>query len=134
MVAAMIKEIGFTLVELLVSLAIASFLFVIAIPSYEAFQQKGRLAEAKSSLFRVQAELERYVMAYQVYPKGLSDLLSYDDDRQESKHGYFELYLDPDSEKCGGGACYILVADPTIEARKDERMELYSDGRRKGPW
>lgn len=125
---------GFSLIELLVTLAIVSILLGIALPSYESYQKRNRLAEGKSALLRLQVELERYAMNYQVYPKTLSELLPYNEDKTESDHGYFQLYIDDNSSECDEGACYTLVAEPTVESRSEETLELYSDGRRVGLW
>ncbi|KZY79860.1 hypothetical protein A3740_05825 [Oleiphilus sp. HI0068] len=134
MVAAMNRSRAFTLIELLVSLAIVSILFSLALPSYESYQQRSRLTEGKAALLRLQTELERYAMSFQRYPQSLSELLSYDEDELESDHGYFNLYIDSGLSDCDEGACYALVAEPIIETRSDERLELYSDGRREGQW
>lgn len=122
---------AFTLIELLISLGIVSIIVAIAHPSYESYQQRSRLAEGTSALLGLQVELERFFMAYQHYPESLSELLSYSEDEPESDHGYFKLYIDQGESDC---ACYSLVAEPLIKARLGERLELYSDGRRVGPW
>ncbi len=125
---------AFTLIELLISLGIVSLLVALALPSYQAYQQRSRLAEGKSALLRLQVDLERFAMSYQYYPERLSELLSYDQDEPESDHGYFKLYIDQGLSDCSDAGCYALVAEPLIEAREDERLELYSNGRRVGLW
>ena len=130
----MISKNGLTLIELLICLAIVSILFAIAQPTYHSYQKRNRIIEAQSELLRLQAEMERYAMSYQRYPKSLSQLSFYDEDEQESEHGYFDLFIDSNHSECSEGRCYVLVADPIIEARADERLELYSDGRREGAW
>lgn len=51
---------GFTLIELLVTIAVVAILAAIAIPSYQDQVRKGRRAEAKSELGRLQMAMERW--------------------------------------------------------------------------
>jgi type IV pilus assembly protein PilE len=58
---------GFTLVELLITMVIASILFAIAIPSYRTFIQKSRRSDAKSALLDLASLEERYFSVNNVY-------------------------------------------------------------------
>lgn len=125
---------GFSLIELLLTLVIVSVLLSIALPSYESYQKRSRLIEGRSALLGLQVELERYYRRYRRYPNSLSELLSQDEDKPETSHAYFTLYMDEQLRQCEEGACYALVAEPLMEGRSTERLELYSDGRRVGLW
>jgi type IV pilus assembly protein PilE len=54
------KKSGFTLVELLIALAIISILAVIAIPAYNDYVEEARLTSAKSSALSIKPYLEEY--------------------------------------------------------------------------
>ena len=54
------KASGFTLIELLVTIAVVAILAAIAVPSYQDQVRKGRRAEAKSELGRLQMAMERW--------------------------------------------------------------------------
>jgi type IV pilus assembly protein PilE len=58
---------GFTLVELLITMVIASIIFAIAIPSYQSFIQKSRRTDAKSALLDLASLEERYFSVNNVY-------------------------------------------------------------------
>lgn len=61
------RQNGFTLIELMVVVAIIGVIAGIAYPSYLKSMQKGRRAEAKSELTRLSQALERCYSSYGTY-------------------------------------------------------------------
>jgi len=51
---------GFTLVELLIVVAIVAILAAVAIPSYQRYVAEGRRADAAAGLLEIQQKLERW--------------------------------------------------------------------------
>lgn len=51
---------GLTLIEIMVTLAIVGLLTAVALPNYNAYVMRGRLAEAFSALATVQPNMEQY--------------------------------------------------------------------------
>lgn len=54
------QQAGFTLMELMIAVGIIGILSAIAYPSYKEYVMKGRRADAKSGLLRVQLAQEKY--------------------------------------------------------------------------
>lgn len=61
------KQKGFTLIELMVTVAIVAIIAAIAYPSYLKSAQKGRRADAKASLTQYSQALERCYTEYGFY-------------------------------------------------------------------
>ena len=68
---------GFTLVELMVTIVVATILIAIAIPSYTSQMRKSRRTEAKSALLDLASRQERYYSTNSAYTNDAS-LLGYD--------------------------------------------------------
>ena len=61
---------GFTLIELMIVIAIIGILAAIAIPQFAAYRAKSYNSAAQSDLRNVLTVLEAYYADYQKYPSG----------------------------------------------------------------
>lgn len=62
------KDHGFTLIELMIVVAIVSVLAAIAVPAYSDYVMRGRRADARAGLQQAAMWLERAMTANGVYP------------------------------------------------------------------
>ncbi len=65
---------GFTLIELMITVAVIAILAAIAYPSYTQHVQKGRRENAKAELLGFVQNLERYYAIKYTYDASLADL------------------------------------------------------------
>lgn len=70
----MIRRNGFTLIELMITVAIVAILAAIAYPSYTQHVQKGRRENAKAELLSYVQNLERYYAIHYKYTNDLATL------------------------------------------------------------
>ena len=61
------RDCGFTLIELMVTLVIATMLVVIAIPSYTSQMRKSKRTDAKTALLELAGREERYMATNSSY-------------------------------------------------------------------
>lgn len=62
---------GFTLIELMITVAIIGILAAIAIPAYTQYVQQGKIAEATTTLSSLRVALEQYYQDNRTYVGGL---------------------------------------------------------------
>jgi type IV pilus assembly protein PilE len=129
------RQIGFTLVELMITVAIIAILVAIATPSYYSYVLKSRRADAKVALSEVSQRQEGYYADNNKYAATL-DILKLDNagfvkksGNYQSKEGYYQLQLQTDAN----GQKYTLKAVPQAGQTSDVRcgeLSLDSTGKK----
>ena len=71
---------GFTLIEVMIVVAIVAILSAIALPSYTEYVRRGHRADARAGLLQAQQWLERAATATGVYPTTLPAALTWSGD------------------------------------------------------
>ena len=113
---------GFTLVEVMIVVAIIGVLSALAYPNYTEHVRKGRRAEARAGLLQAAQWMERAATATGVYPKDISSHL------KEVNSGMYNI-----AAVNSGGATFTLTATPTgvQETDKCGTLTLEHTGERK---
>ena len=73
------RQKGFTLIELMIVVAVVGILSAIAYPSYAEYIRRGHRADARAGLLKAQQCLERAATATGVYPTALPNALQWKD-------------------------------------------------------
>ncbi len=69
-----LRTLGVTLLELLISITLVGVLTALALPSYQAYIERARIAAAKKDILEITLKLDRYVNFKNVFPASLADL------------------------------------------------------------
>ena len=102
---------GFTLVELMIVVAIIGVLAAVAIPAYQQSVRNGGRAEAKSLLLQVAANQERFYSDNNSYSANANPLVTPVVATLTSETGLYRVAV----AACAGGAitnCFIATATP----------------------
>lgn len=70
---------GFTLIEMMIVVAIMAILAAVAIPSYSSYVMRGRLTDAHAKLGDLRGQMERYFLDNRTYQDTTGTLCGIDD-------------------------------------------------------
>lgn len=106
---------GFTLLELLIAVAILGILTLIAYPSYKAYTRRIRLSEVKSTLLMNAQNLERYYRQKGTFdnydPKKLKQNKYFNITLSKVNPDHFTLQAVPDPATNEGETCTVTLND-----------------------
>lgn len=100
---------GFTLIELMIVVAIVALLAAVAMPSYQSYIRKSRRSDAFIALSNIQMAQERWRGNHTAYAAALTDLGL----PASSERGFYAISLagSPDGTGSPSAAGYSAIAD-----------------------
>ena len=134
-----IREKGFSLMELLVALAIIAIIAAIAVPSYLHQSRMVKRADGIALLSEMAQFQERFFLENNTYTQDLNDLgYTGGGTWYESEDGKYKARVQT-TANCGIANCYRLFAQTNHASQTDDgHLRLWSDGRKQrkvsGAW
>ncbi|ALP51802.1 hypothetical protein Tel_00855 [Candidatus Tenderia electrophaga] len=115
---------GFTLIELMIVVAIIGILAAIAYPAYQDQVRKGKRAEGQAALLDMMAKQERFYTDNNSYTTALTDLGFEADANVDSPEDHYKL----SAAECNGSisSCVIITADPQFDDALCENLTYNS--------
>lgn len=116
---------GFSLIELMITVAIVGILAGIALPAYQDSMRKGRRAEGQAALTDAAARQEQYFMDNKSYTTSMVDL-GYSADPTTTEKGYYQVRMKTILEVpgCPITTCFTLQAQPQGDQGRDSCATL----------
>ncbi|MEX1826455.1 type IV pilin protein [Luteibacter sp. CQ10] len=114
---------GFTLIELMIVVAVIAVLTMIALPSYTKYTFRARRAEGQELLLRTATAQERYYSTYNTYAGSLTTDLKFASDT--STNGYYKVTVAPLGGALTSG--YVLTASAQLTQAGDACKNLTLD-------
>lgn len=112
------KANGFTLIEVMITLAIAAIIAMIAIPTYTRYLEKSRRTEGQTALLELASKMERYYTLNHTY---VGATLSNVNMPCASESGYYTLSMNNLS-----ASTYTLIALPAGAQSSDSTCATLS--------
>ncbi len=125
---------GFSLIELIIAVAIVGVLAAIAIPSYDEYVDRGRRADAKAFLMRLSSDQETFYAQNFSYANSITAAgqLGYADAISPESHYTAALDVQPGGCAAGAEACrtYSFTLTPNFSDPRCTTITLAGNGTR----
>ena len=113
---------GFTLIEIMIVVAIVAILGAIAYPSYQSQVEKSRRADGKEAVLNAAALQERWYMRQSQYVIDNADIDNVGGN--ESEEGYYTISVS--NQPCGSNACFTVIATAQGAQTNDADCQILS--------
>lgn len=119
---------GFSLIELMIAIAIIAILASVAVPAYQNSMRKSKRSDGAAALLKIEALQGRYLYDKGTYTTDLSKLGYASASNISSPEGHYKISVAAATAACPISSCFKLQATPQNDQAKDGLLELSSNG------
>lgn len=109
------KNIGVTLIELMIALAIIAIIAAVGYPMYSAQAEKTRRTEGKEALSNTALKQQQFFQQRRRYTSNVMELYDGIGATMETRSGYYTI----SAELTGGGTGFTLTATPIADSPQE---------------
>ena len=102
------KSAGFTLIELMIAIAIIGIVAAVAYPAYTQYAERSHRAEGKAMFTQAIADQERHFSNNNTYAANLT-IMGYSANPAISENNYYSLAVDAPTATCPIATCYSMT-------------------------
>ncbi|WP_027857400.1 type IV pilin protein [Marinobacterium jannaschii] len=124
------KEQGFSLIELMIAVAILGILVSVAYPSYVDYVRDGRRTDGQAMLMEAASRMERAFYTNRTYSTDLTDAGFSASSGVDSAEGSYKISVVAATVACPVASCFVLEATPQGNQAADGKLRLDSVGNR----
>jgi len=130
------KTDGFTLIEMMIVVAVLGLLTAIALPMYQETMRKSRRSEAMRELMELASRQERFYAQNSAYTSDINGELGLNWRSgvvpAETSNGNYQLFVTMCPDEADFDRCYVLEARPKGDQAADKCGDIWVDsqGRR----
>lgn len=121
---------GFSLIELLIAIAIVAILAGLAMPSYQEYVLRSNRTDCQSSLLDASNRQERFYYDNRTYTVDMTDLGYSLDDAAPSPEGHYTIDAVAATAICPIGSCFVMQCTAVGAQAKDGNLTLSSSGQK----
>jgi type IV pilus assembly protein PilE len=118
---------GFTLIELVITVAIIGILMAIAVPSYQEHLRKGRRADVQAFITHVAQKQQQYLLDARTYALGDTALKELGMEPPETVSKFYKVTVEAGKDT----PSFIITASPDGIQAKDGELTLTHTGQKK---
>ncbi len=121
---------GFSLIEVLIVIAIVGILAAVALPSYQDSVRKGNRSDGQAALLEAASRMERFFYDNNTYTTNLTNIGYGAEKDVATSEGHYELSVAGATAACPIATCFSLSAVAVNAQVKDGNLTLNSLGQK----